>query len=826
MALSPKPATLATLICLGLALGSQSAVAAIWPSAARRLEAGLTSGDASVRLSAVTRLGELPRATARRLLSRALDDVDSGVASAALELSLRLETPQVTERVVHWLSGPDKKLRLSAALALAQAPATSATIALGRALGDSDAEVRAAAAAALGVSESAEAVLALLGHLDDAVPEVREAVAGALGTLGDARAVLPLIGKVEDSRASVRAAVARALGMLRDTRSASALLLALRDPDKAVVVAVVRALGRLAERAAVAPLGSLLASEPELAVRRSVLWALGNIASPEAARVLVQELSVDEPGREREPVLAALALKPEAFTASLRSCLEGASGGGAAEGCALALSGARDLGSAGLVRAALDRGRLSPKVGLQALARLGDSRSLSAALERLTAPDAETRAAATAAAEALLSPAEADGRAVEPIVRALSARDTSRAQRLRLVSLLGRSGSERATGALLPLLQNVADPELAALSALALGNISSQAAGTALLAALDSEEPRVRRAAAVSIRRQLRAELLGPLLVRFERAGASQRALLAQAMFGPMTQTRDDGLLERVGKLLRAAHGGERDALIEALAASLRPAASSGLLALSSSVDAADRAKAAEVLASRPGAGPWLSRLLRDSDMRVRANAAWSMGFSEPDFAEEAFARLSRALLEPDGAVVGNAAVSLGRLSRVRPRVSLQLLCEGPLMDARSSVREQALRGLLLAQTPCANGRDIQLLARDPRARVRRAAAELLRSVAPNDARTRALRRCSEIDTSAVVAEACVGSPRGAELAVEPATILVVQPGRSEPTAGGPFALLLADGGLRLGATDRRGAVHEARTRRGELELLPHVGGD
>ena len=73
-------------------------------------------------------LSELPRAAARRLLLRALDDSDAQVASSALELLLRLETPNVTERVVPWLSDTDKRLRLSAALALAVAPSANATI--------------------------------------------------------------------------------------------------------------------------------------------------------------------------------------------------------------------------------------------------------------------------------------------------------------------------------------------------------------------------------------------------------------------------------------------------------------------------------------------------------------------------------------------------------------------------------------------------------------------------------------------------------------------------------------------------------------------------
>ncbi len=822
------PRTLAQVLAgsalLGAAwLAAAPADAAIWPSATRRAERELASSDAVQRQAAVATLADLPRAPARRLLLRALDDTDSLVQSAALELLLRLETPNVTERVVPWLSGTDKRLRLSAALALAVAPTASAVPALGRALGDSDAEVRAAAAAALGASRSADAVLPLLGHLDDNVPEVREAVASALGALHDARAVLPLIGKIEDPRPSVRAAVARSLGSLRDPRSSSALLLALRDSDRNVVTAVVQALGALGETSAVSPLSALLASVPEPEARRVLLLALGRIGSPEAANALVQELGHDEPGREREPVLAALAAGPPAFLTALRDCLDSALDPTLAEGCALGLGVARDTSSATRVRAGLDRGRLSPKVGLSVLGRLGDSRSLSAALERLTVPDAETRAAAMDAAEALLSPDDADGRAVEPLARALTARGISRAERLRLVELLGRTGSERALPTLLPLLDVAGEPALVERAASALGSIPSKQAARALLRALAFEAPGVRRAAALGIRRSQSPELLAPLVARLERAGKAERALVYLALAGPLEKSEDDALIGRLVRLFQATKGSERDELLEALSRSSRPVARSLLTRLARSADVSDRAKAAELLVVAPDVAS-LSGLLRDADARVRANAAWSLGFAPTS--EAARRALSAALEDRDAAVIGNAAVSLGRLSREHATWASDALCGGLLRDARALVREQALRGLALASRSCADGFPAQLLTTDPRARVRRAAAELLLRASPGTAERRLLSRCEESDPVASVADACGSVARATQLPPEPITVLIVPSAGPEAVPGAAFALLWADGGLRVGSADRRGAVHEAKAPRGSVELLPYAGGD
>jgi HEAT repeat protein len=797
---------------------------AIWPSAVARAEAELGASDPSARQAAVVRLADLPRASARRLLLRALDDADPQVASSALELLLRLETPNVTDRVVPWLSGSDKRLRLAAALSLAVAPTPNAVPALGRALGDSDAEVRAAAAAALGASRSEAAVLPLLGHLDDSVPEVREAVANALGALGDARAVLPLIGKIEDARPPVRAAVARALGSLRDPRSASALLLSLRDSDRGVVVAVVRALGALGESSAVAPLSAALGSSPDPETRRALLLALGRIGSAEAGQALIKALAVDEPGREREAVLSALSLSPRAFTPALRACLESAAPPGQAEGCALGLVEVKDDASAVRVRTALDRGQLAPKVGLSVLGRLGDARALSAALERLTVPDAETRSAALDAAELLLSPKDADGRAVEPLARALSARAVPRAERLRLVGLLGRTGSARALPSLLPLLESRTDPELAQSAAAALGNVPGLASAKALMAALSQEDAHVKRAAALSIRQNGSPALVAPLLNLLERGGRRDRELGYLALPGPLAQSKDDALVARAAKRLAATRGSERDDLLEALAASPRPAARAALLAQARSADFADRKKVAELLSAQPDAAVLLA-LLGDADVRVRQNAAWSLGFVSPASAKAAQSALQQALKDRDAAVVGNAAVSLGRLAR-GDAASVSALCGAPLGDPRPSVREQALRGLALSGGGCADGKPAQLLATDGRARVRRAAAEVLKRGALGPAERRLLQRCEEGDPHAVVAQACGAAFVPPPTEVEPVTLLIVPSEGAEPAPRAAFSLLFADGALRLGSADRRGGVHESRAPKGSVELLPYAGGD
>jgi HEAT repeat protein len=273
------------------------------------------------------------------------------------------------------------------------------------------------------------------------------------------------------------------------------------------------------------------------------------------------------------------------------------------------------------------------------------------------------------------------------------------------------------------------------------------------------------------------------------------------------------------------AHAGERDELLEAVSASQRTPALRALLEASRSADPADRAKAAELLSAAADV-PALSRLLGDADARVRANAAWSLGFASPSFASQAESLLRAALGDREADVVGNAAVSLGRLARGRPEYAAQLLCGDLLRDARASVREQTLRALSLARARCGDGYPGRLLMNDSRASVRRAAAELLLRGAPQAAERRLLWRCQEADVNAAVADACAGVPRPDVLETEPVTVLMVQTPGSEPTPRAPFALLWGDGTVRRGSADRRGGVHEPRAPQADPELLPYSGGD
>lgn len=789
----------------------------VWPNTAERIEKQLGHSDVAQRRKAALRLGELPPSMARRLVLKALTDGDDEVRLAAADVAMDLRLKSAGEQVVAWLNDPERRVRQAAAELLRVSPVARAVAPLGRVLGDPDPGVRAAAAAALGAAGSKDAAMPLLGHLDDSVPQVRRAVVMALAKLADKRAVVPLIGKVQDSHPIVRHAVARALGELGDARAASALVLALRDSEETVRVAALEALGRLKDGPAALAIVSLIGEDPRPSVRAAALEALARIGTPEALDALIAELGREDPN-SGSSVRGALAELGKQAVPRLEKCLVGQPAQRLADGCALALADVGTPRAASLIIDALRRGVVRPRAALAALAKLEDPSAVPTVLEHLADPDPFVRRAAIDAAAVLLDPKTPDGRAVEPIAKALDRAKSSDAERAALARLLGRTGSPRAVAALAPIAEAADDLELRIAAIQGLGMLGPAKQDAALLAALDDEEASVRLAAAVALRRSASGAAARALLDRLEGAAEQDRSALAIALGGALERSKDARDAERTERLLRASLGGERDALIEAMGRISGAAGSKRLVALASqSADIADRAKVAEALASHPEAKAALEKLAEDVDGSVRANAIWSLGALG---GSGDVALLTRALADRDVAVAGNAAAALGRVGRrTKARVS-PALCQA-LADSRSYVRANALAGLGIAGARCPGGEERAIVLRDPGAIARRAAARLLAGVASGSPELdrAALAACSAEDPDGSVAAACARRPESPRSGSEPVLVYVVPVGESAPQPRAPFALVRADGSLRLGVSDRRGVVFEHDAPRGELSL-------
>ena len=810
-----RPSTLA-LIVISLA-SAAPAGAALWPSVVLRVERDLHNQDVDVRRRAALALRDLPKASGTRLASAALDDSDVSVRLTALDACLSFELPALGDRLVPWLTDGERRLRLAAAVALSESPSARAVPSLGRALGDGDAGVRSAAAVALGKSGAPEAVLALLGHLDDGTPEVRRVVALSLGDLGDPRAVVPLIGKIQDSRPAVREGVARALAQLADPRETPALLLALRDADDSVRVAALAALGRIADPSAVPSIGALLSSGSD-SVSVAALDALSQIPSLEASRSLIEQLGRDRPSNLQSGAIQALARSGATALAPLRACLSTESDPDRLGGCALSLGQTRDLASAGAIQDALRRGALRPLPALLALSQLRAPESLPTVLEYLADPDVLIRRSARLAAKALLDPNHPDGRAVEPIEHALSKARRDRDELAELLDLLGQTGAPRAARSLLPFAAPGDDVALRSRALLALGFLGEGGQWPALYSALDDDSASVRLAAASALGRLTLTGRAPALLDRLERSSEQDRPLLLLALGGTLSKEQNPELILRLKARILRAGGGERDGLIELLGRMPTPSASSTLAALvATSTVAADRAKFAEALAAHPSERARLSPLLNDPSAAVRANAAWSLA-EVGTSADRPL--LEKALKDPAASVAGNALSALARIAQ-RDRAQIAPVACPMLSDGRAMLRAVALRALRLTAQRCEGGQEATALIRDRSEFVRASAAALLRDVPRGKADSLLLRRARDQDPSGAVAAECELTLRSKPVpGHEPTSVVILPVGQDVPSEAQAFALLRADGLVRLGVSDRRGQVFEVAAPRGALSLL------
>ncbi len=805
------------ILLAGLAF-SPLAESSIWPNAVVRVEGQLKSDDVGQRRRAAQRIASLGSGAGRRLALAAMNDPDAEVRLAAQAAARHLGERRASEKAIPWLSDTDQRLRIAATELLAWSPHPRAITALGRALSDPDPVVRGLAAGALGASGVGDAVLPLLGHLDDSTPHVRRDVVLALARLADPRAVVPLIGKIQDSRPEVRHAVAFALGELGDSRAASALVLALRDSEDSVRIAALEALGQLSDpQSAVAIENVAAADDVPGPVRAAALSSLARLGTPHAIDRVVAALATDDGDA---PALKALVSAGTKARPRLSGCVKTETNQRIADGCAMALGEVGDKTAAPLVRDALRRGSVSASAGLSALGALSEPAYLPAVLEYLEAKDVTVRRMAVAAAAQLMHPKSPDGRAVEPIERALTSSKPGSSEFVALLQLMGRSGAPRAAKTLVPFAEHSDLLAVRVAAIEALGHTGGAGADRALLAALDAEEGSVRMAASIALWRAGSGATARALLDRLERAAEQDRVAVSLALSGALSRSKDTKDLSRAARLLGASRGGTRDALIEAIARHPGAAALAHLKGLvQTSVDSADRAKVAECLAARRDARGLLARLSADPDGAVRANAFWSLGQVGTD---ADVALLSKALADKDAAAAGNAATALGRLAaRRKSSPAIRGALCGALDSSRSAVRAGALSALFIAGLRCGD-EERRLLAHDTSEAVRGAAARVLTAAKGKQPLRdkRALAHCAAEEVSSTVAVRCVAKPEAPPKGSEAVGVFVVPMGEPSPVPHSAFALQFADGTVRLGRSDRRGQVLELHAPRGKLSLV------
>jgi HEAT repeat protein len=814
-----------TFVLAALLTGGR-AHAFVWPDVPERVEHDLGASDPAVRALAAEKLDSLGTARATPLILGALADADANVRLAAAGAAQRARTAGATSLVLPWLGEHDVRLRIAACDVAHAVPQKDAVAPLARALSDADPVVRVSAASALGAQGDAGGVAPLLGKLDDPSPAVRTEAARALARLGDRRAVVPLIGKVEDSVPEVRQAVARALGELGDTRAAAAIVLQLRDTSPEVRVVALGALARVEGADTVDAIVPLLADKNPV-VHRATLKALGALAragSSSALQALVAQLGEGEDAAadlDASPVREALRDAGEVAVTPLRALLRAGASPTTSAGAVWVLGALRATSAGPDIIAAARRGTLPTAAALHGLAHAGSASDLPFVLELLGSENPRVRMQAVAATHALLDPVHPDGRAVEPLIAVAEAGHLAPSELVRIVDLLGRTRAPRAAAPLRGFAHHhdVA-VRLAAIDAL--GALGPTDEGDALVSFVHDPLPEVRLHAANALSEAGGPKARDSLVQLLSNGSEVDRIAALTALAGILQRNPARSVFETLERSLDVVAFGDRDAVLVVLGRAAPLAfLQRGLL----SADRDDRRTLLAASSGRPEAVPLMRQLLSDEDSSVRAEAAWALGGSGGAVAIPELERLASDPRESD-AVATNAAGALARIARAtRTSPAIAPLCR-LLRDPRPHVRANSLTGLALAGARCGGGEDERSALLDSSPLVRAAAATAITTTVLGGEDRTALLRCASSDRSPDVADRCTRHPPPPPLGAKPRehTVLVyVEAPREEPRARTPYVIQLADGLVRAGLADRRGAFVEPLAPEGTIHLLDVV---
>jgi len=514
-----------------------------------------------------------------------------------------------------------------------------------------------------------------------------------------------------------------------------------------------------------------------------------------------------------------VAAGPAAIPA-LRGCLVGPKSQSAAAGAAWVLGALRARTEAPAIVAALRAGSLSPAFAMHALAGAGTADQAPVVLEFVTHPSAAVRDEALSAAMILLDPSHPDGRAVEPLAAALQDARLSAHERTRVARLLGRTGAARAAPLLAPMARG-SDAEVRLAAVDALEALGPAGADDALLEALQSKDPSTRLHAAVALSSSGGARALASLLAQLDGDDEVDRAALIAAIGGILARAPSAEAIEKLDATLLLSVGAERDGLLEAIGRAPVATAVRILIRTARSEEPFDRRAAASMFSGHahdPSAIAATRGLLGDPDSSVRAQAAWSLG-TIGDTSD--LARLEALAGAAEDDIAANAVAAMGRIvarERAPERATAMRLC--PMLSRGSPlVRANALAGLAAARARCPGAAaERKALAEDPSDVVRGAAA-LAVATGSSAEDLRALERCAQSDPSVGVAARC-HAPLAPSPRAGPVLVFVVPEGSNEPRPDCAYGVLWADGMLRLGSADRRGAFFEAAAPEGQARLV------
>jgi HEAT repeat protein len=378
----------------------------------------LADKDWRVRREAIHNVSRkaAPDAIAALLNSVRDNHRDFGLLNSALNV-LRLTNVDTQSTLIEFLKGSDQDLRIQAALALGEQNDSLAIPALIEATRDENANVAYHAIEALGKQRALESVDRLLELAESkdfflAFPAIE-----ALGEIGNARASSRIIPLLQD--VLLRDAAARTLARIGDEFAVDALIAVLNDQGTPIEV-IARALSDFHDRyegkyhegayivgifkKSISPAGvqnlidALAAADAENL--RSLIWLLGRLANPAAARAMTRHLGSDQ---LRIDIFDALVQHGPTVTELLVEQLQ-ADDPETRAAAVTALGRIRDKRATPHLIRILDTDPDLTIPVIAALASIGDLAAMDSLFSILGTPDAAVRRAAVSALNALSAP--------------------------------------------------------------------------------------------------------------------------------------------------------------------------------------------------------------------------------------------------------------------------------------------------------------------------------------------------------------------------------------------------------------------------------------
>lgn len=253
-----------------------------------------SKGNEKEKRKAIKILGEIERKEAIENLISALEDGDRRVQLSALSAITRMKPKSALEAVSLLFEKSDWKKRVLLSPLIEALTGKSVCEFLIKAFSQPDIEIQEEAIRVLAKMPQEKAVEPLIMALRHAKTGIRRIAAAALGVIGDSSALKPLIRTLQDKDRVVRICAAYSLGKIGGEDLFSELSIEFEKRAWYVKEAGLRAFFRTKEDRVIDYLVEAALLDKEKDVKKTVIFLLGKIGSPERIKEVLVKMLKDK----------------------------------------------------------------------------------------------------------------------------------------------------------------------------------------------------------------------------------------------------------------------------------------------------------------------------------------------------------------------------------------------------------------------------------------------------------------------------------------------------------------------------------------------------